>query len=285
MGTVAEVAVLHEDSREAHRAIDAALEELRRVERTMTRHRSDSEVGRANENALRKAVPVGAETATVLEEALRWAECSGGRFDPCLGRLTALWDVGFRSSPPDEADVGRLTGDDLFRFLEVERGYGSHTVRFHDPRIALDLGGIGKGYAVDRAVRALRELGIEHGLVNAGGDLYAMGRSEDGDAWRVGVQSPANPGRLLTTLDVSDIAIATSGDYMQYFDHDGRRYHHLVDPRTGAPRMNGLHGVTVSAADCMTADAAATTVFGAGRESGRRLLAESAPDARILVVA
>jgi thiamine biosynthesis lipoprotein len=103
--------------------------------------------------------------------------------------------------------------------------------------------------------------------------------------WRVGVQSPAQPDRLLTTLDVSDTAIATSGDYMQYFEHNGRRYHHLVDPRTGAPRRSAIHGVTVSATDCMTADAAATTVFGAGRDSGVRILAQSAPEARVVVVA
>jgi len=125
-----------------------------------------------------------------------------------------------------------------------------------------DLGGIAKGYGVDRAVGALRDKRIENGLVNVGGDLYALGVSEDGDPWRVGVRSAQDPTRLATTLTLSDRAVATSGDYEQFFRHRGEHYHHLLDPATGAPRKTRAHSLTVTAATCMTADAAATARFG-----------------------
>jgi thiamine biosynthesis lipoprotein len=126
----------------------------------------------------------------------------------------------------------------------------------------IDLGGIAKGYGVDQAVVALREWGIEDALVNVGGDLYAMGRSEDGNPWRIGIRSPENVHRLVASFELTDAAVATSGDYLQYFEYHGRRYHHLLDPATGAPLATGMHSITTQADDCITADAAATACFG-----------------------
>src|SRR5690606_13732097 len=127
--------------------------------------------------------------------------------------------------------------------------------------LALDLGGIAKGYSVDRAVDALRRHGIEHALVNVGGDLYALGRSPDGDPWQIGVRAAAAPQQLAGTIALTDAAVATSGDYEQFFTHGGRVYHHLLDPATAAPRASSLHSVTVQAASCMSADAAATAAL------------------------
>ena len=125
----------------------------------------------------------------------------------------------------------------------------------------MDLGGIAKGYGVDRAVAALRAHGIEHGLVNVGGDLYALGERPDGSAWRVGVRDARDPTRIERTLELSNAAVATSGDYEQFFDHAGRRYHHLLDPRTGEPIQTRTHSVTIVQPTCMQADAAATASF------------------------
>ena len=145
-------------------------------------------------------------------------------------------------------------------------------VRLTDRDAAIDLGGIAKGYAVDRAADALRRRGIARGIVNVGGDLYAIGRSEDGDPWRVGIRSPADPGGLIGTLDVADAAVATSGDYERFFEYRGRRYHHLLDPETAAPRVSAAHSVTIRASSCMDADAAATAVFGRDRADATRVL-------------
>jgi thiamine biosynthesis lipoprotein len=282
MGTIGEIAVVHRDSRYAHRAIDAAIAELREVERTMTRFTSTSDIGRANLGAAVEPVPVSRMTATVLEEGIRWAEASDGAFDPCIGMAVELWDVSNRREPPPVGEVRRLARHGLYRGLTVDTWRGEPVVRFTEADVRLDLGGIGKGYGVDRAVDALREWGIERALVNVGGDLYGMGESEDGDPWHVGIRSPENPAELAGTLEVADQAVATSGDYLQFFKYGNRRYHHLLDPATGAPRQSQAHSVTVTADRCMTADAAATAVFGMPEVRAEGLLKVRAAEARVV---
>ncbi len=247
----------------------------------MTRFNDGSDVGRANRLAAAEAVSITPETAHVLEASLRWSEASEGAFDPCLGRTIALWDVGHRHAPPAPEQVASLAGRRLYRALEVGRWRGAPVVRLHDGDAAIDLGGIAKGYGVDRAVEALRAYGIRNGLVNVGGDLYALGVSEDGDAWTVGIQSPDDPDRLVDTLEVEDAAVATSGDYVQYFQHGGRRYHHLLDPSTGEPNGSAMRSITIVSDTCLEADAAGTALFGMAESRGRELLASCAPGACI----
>jgi FAD:protein FMN transferase len=264
MGTAAELAISHRDERYAHAALDAAANELRRVEALLTRFRADSDVGRINAAARGEAVRISGEAGDVIADALRWAAASGGRFDPALGLAVELWDVQRRRVPPPAAAVRRFAGRALHRSIDVERAAAGAVVVRREDDVALDLGGIGKGYGVDRAVAVLREWGIAHALVNAGGDLYALGVAPDGEAWRVGVRSAHAPGGIAATLAVSDAAIATSGDYEQHFEHDGRRFHHLLDPATGEPALALVHSLTVQAPTCIVADAAATALFGAG---------------------
>lgn len=282
MGTVAELAVVHRDAGQAQAAIDAAIEALRGVDRAMTRHADASEVGRVNLRAQARPVAVSAATAAVLREALAWAETSEGAFDPCIGRAIRLWDVTGRTAPPPEPAVRRLAGRRLYRALDLDRWRGQSVVRFTDRDVALDLGGIAKGHGVDRAVDALRAAGITQAVVGAGGDLYALGTAADGGPWRIGIRSPHDPERLAGEIDVSDAAVATSGDYLQYFTHGGRRYHHILDPLTAEPRLTPVHSVTVTASSCLHADTAATTVY--GMEAGRaaRVLAARAPGARVV---
>ena len=285
MGTVAEVAVLHDDVRHAHLAIDAAMAELQRLERTMTRFAATSDLGRANLGAARAPVAVSADTALVVAAALRWAEATDGAFDPAIGGAVALWDVTHRQAPPPEAAVKRLAGLRLHRQVELDRNHGTSVLRYHAPEVQLDLGAIGKGHAVDRAAAMLRDWGIGRALVNVGGDLYAVGTGPDGEAWRVGIQDPGAPGdptALLGTVEVADAAIATSGTYAQYFRSEGRIYHHLLDPATGAPRRTLTRSLTVRADRCIDADAAATALFGMGRGEAAQVLARVAPEAVVL---
>lgn len=282
MGTMAEFVVVHDDVRLAHAAIDDAIRELQSVDRSMSHFRRDSDIGRVNLSGGAKAVTVCAATATVLRESIRWAELSAGRFDPCLGRATALWHVGDRRLPPSPAEVQRFAGERAYRELELDLGASEPRVLLRSTELAIDLGGIAKGYGVDRAVDALRGSGITDALVSAGGDLYALGRSENGDAWRIGVRDPYDPSAFATTLAVTDRAVATSGDYFQYFDYGGRRYHHLLDPATGEPRRSRIHSVTVAAATCMDADAAATTVFGCEPAPAQALLDKARSGAELV---
>ena len=282
MGTLGEIAVAGRDPVLARAAIDAAFDELHAVERVMTRFAPASDVGRANGGAAIEAVTVSAATAAVLREALAWAVTTDGRFDPCLGRVVTLWDVAHRHAPPAAGAMRRLASRRFYRHLDVDSWRGRPAVRFTDPEVAIDLGGIACGYGVDRAVRALRRHGIAQGLVNVGGDVYALGTSPDGDAWEVGIQSPADPTRVIARVSVRDGAVATSGDYMQFFVYRGVRYHHLLDPATAAPRRTPMHSVTVAAATCLEADAATTAVFGMSDEDAARLLAARANGAVVV---
>jgi FAD:protein FMN transferase len=277
MGTTADLAVVHADERYAQAAIDAAIRELTRVDRLMSRFRSDSDIGRANAAPPRTRVAVDPATASVLLAAIRWAEATDGRFDPCLARAVELWGIDARKTPPSPLEVHRFAGRRLYRTLDIEAA----GVVLHDRDTAIDLGGIAKGYGVDRAVAVLREWGIAHALVNAGGDLYALGSAPGGEAWNVGIRDPHVPGAIAGTLRIADAAVATSGSYEQYFVHEGKRYHHLLDAATGAPRQSPLSSVTIIADCCTTADAAATAVFGADEESAARIMRAGDGGARI----
>lgn len=282
MGTIAEIAVRHRDERWAQRAIDAALAELRRVDRTMTRFSANSDIGRTNGAAGRYGVPISDDTATVLVAALAWAEASDGRFDPCLGRMSELWHVDTRQAPPTAEELKTAAPGNHYRSLGVDRGGSVARASLDRGNVAVDLGGIGKGYGVDLAAQALRDQGIFHALVNVGGDLVALGVDENEEPWRVGVRSPDHLDEVVEVLHVSDRAVATSGDYLQYFRYGGRRYHHLLDPRTGEPRSTGMRSLTVEAASCMAADAAATTLFGADQATAGEVLGRVASDARVV---
>jgi thiamine biosynthesis lipoprotein len=281
MGTVAEVTIAHPDRDQAEAAIDFAFDRLRWVDRTMSRYQPASDIGRANAGAASRPVAVDPATAMVVSQALRWGLASAGAYDPGMARVSDIWDVGSRSEPPDVAQYQRLAGRHFYRHVGVDRHRGAPVLTYDDPEVGLDLGGIAKGYAVDLAIEALRSAGIRDAVVNAGGDLYAMGRSADGDPWRVGVRSPVDPSRIDREIALSDEAVATSGDYFQGFDYRGRRYHHILDGATAEPRLASSHTVTVRAARCLDADAGATAVFGLDPANAERILHAAVPGTRL----
>jgi thiamine biosynthesis lipoprotein len=176
------------------------------------------------------------------------------------------------------ADAGR---GNHFDALEVERTGSVARAAVTRAGVAVDLGGIAKGYGVDLAAQALRDHGIFNALVNVGGDLVALGVDENDDPWRVGVRSPDHLEQVVEVLHVSDRAVATSGDYLQYFQFGGRRYHHLLAPVSGEPRRTAMRSLTIEAASCMDADGAATALFGAAGPAARTILQRGAAGARV----
>ena len=281
MGTIARFAVVHRDEARAHAAIDGASAELLWVERVMTRFTATSDVGRANRLARRDGVVVTPETAQVTAEALRWADAMDGRYDPALGAVARLWDVGNRHEPPPDDRVAELAARRFHRAVEVGTSAGRSMLRLHDAGAQLDLGSIAKGFGVDRAVAALRRHGIESALVVAGGDLYALGAAPDGEPWEIGIQSPTDERALAGTLRLTDRAVATSGTYRQFFRHRGRRYHHLMDPITARPRATAMQSLTIVADSVMHADAATTALFGLGEAEIAAELARRLPGATL----
>ena len=278
MGTIAEIVASGLRTDRAEAAIDAAMRELTAVDLTMSRFRPESDIGRVNREAHLHPIVVSAATAEVVREGLRWAAASDGGFDPAIGRVVELWDVNHHDAPPPDERVHRLAGRHFHHLVEVGTERGAPAIAFSSDEVHLDLGGIAKGWGVDRAAAVLRDRGVTSALVDVGGDLVAIGASPDGSPWRVGVRDPDDPRGIATTLDATDCAIATSGDYEQFFRYRGTRYHHLMDPATASPARRGLHSATVRAARCLDADAGATTAFTLSPMDAARALATRGAD-------
>lgn len=264
------VRVRADDARAARGAIDAAFDELERVARALDWFDSTSAAGRPLGALAEAGSADEAEIARVLEVALDVARASDGAFDPTIRPLTALW--GFEGEPrvPPAESLAAARARVGHARVRVEGG----RVIAEDPGLLLDLGGVAKGYAVDRAVETLRASpGVRGALVAAGGDIRAFGRGPRRGAWTVGLAHPRAPDAVAARFPLADGAISTSGDDQRAFERDGVRYHHILDPKTGMPARASV-SATVFAPTGTEADALATAAFVLGPEAGKRLLAE-----------
>ncbi len=261
MDTLVTVTVGGLPEAEARAAAAAAFGAMEAVDREMARRQGTPlwDLNRAGGGPVRPA------TREVLDAALAWARRTRGAFDPTVGRLLDLWDIPSGPHPPpspDEVD-GALehVGWDRVRLGPAGVDLGGTEV---------DLGGIAKGYAIDRAAEALRARGARDFIVNAGGDLYVSGSRGD-RPWRIGIQHPRGPQEFLRVVAPMQGALVTSGDYERFYVWDGERIHHILDPRTGYP-ARGCRSVTVWAPTALDADALATAAFVLGPEDGLALL-------------
>lgn len=274
MGTIIEISICHSEERQAQFVLQKAFEEMARIENMMSQYREGSEVSRINAQPYDHPVKVSEELFGLLQTSARDNAVSQGAFDITVGPLMKLWPFYKEEiklpSRQEILDALRSVGTDKIKFNAKEK-----TVRFTQPDMALDLGGIAKGYAVDRAIRVIKAAGVKCALVNAGGDLYALGKKPDGKKWRMGVQHPRKLDRLVCAFDIEDTAIATSGDYERFFIKEGRRYCHILNPKTGIPASESV-SVTIQANDATQADALATAVFVLGPEKGL-VLVEKTP--------
>jgi len=249
-----EVQVFARDPAIARRAADAAIADVLRIEAKYSRYLDASVTTRINRAAGEASVPIDAETRALLDYAQRCHELSGGLFDITAGVLRRAWD--FRKKPPQLPDARALAAARaLIGWKSVERSDAS--VRLPRRGMEIDFGGIGKEYAADRAATILQDEGVGHALVNLAGDVRAVGTQPDGVPWRVGIRHPRREGGVIAYVELAGGAVATSGDYERYFDLDGRRYCHILDPRTGMPVAH-WQSVSVVAPLCVVAGSCAT---------------------------
>lgn len=275
MGTMVEITVMPPDEQ----AIEAAFEEMKKVDTLMSTYKENSEVSilnREGENHL------STETLQVIGEAINFSEITGGAFDITCKPLINLWKKAKKEqvipSPQEIKEALSLVGYEKIKILPE-----GDVVRFKQKGMQIDLGGIAKGYAVDRAIEALRKNGIRRALVNAGGDLYALGNGPGGEKWKVGIQDPREEDKLLGIIKVKDVGVATSGDYQRYFTIEGKRLSHIVNPKTGQTVQDVPMSVTVIAPHATTTDALATGVFVLGPQKGMELI-ESLPQVEGMIV-
>ncbi len=268
MGTTVSVELWHEEAAAGRAAADEVMAEYHRVNALLSTYITDSVLSHINREAHAAPVVIDAEVYALLERALEMSRLSDGAFDITFDSVGHHYDFRAGRVPDDdERETGLATLDWRLVRLDPERS----TVEFAAEGVRLNLGGIGKGYAIERGAEILRARGIEHALLNAGGDSRVVG-DRRGQPWVVGIRDPRDRDRVVARLPLVDEAISTSGDYERYFEHEGARHHHILDPFSGRP-AEGVRSATVIGPDATLADALSTTVFVLGVERGMRLVA------------
>lgn len=269
MGTMVEITAIGSKS-DCQQAVKLAFEEFKRIDNLMSVYDKDSEISRINRAAGESAVQVSADTLAVIDQSLRFARLTGGALDITIAPLMELW--GFRNAATRVPLDGELKEKlSLVDYKEVIVDADRSTVKLGSPGMQIDVNGIAKGYAVDRAILLLKDAGLRSALVNAGGDIYGLGSPPGKGSWRIGIRHPRRIAELLGTLELKDKAVATSGDYENSFQVDGKRYCHIMDASTGQP-VEGIMSVTIVANSTVEADALATAVFPLGAANGMKLI-------------
>ncbi|HVH88907.1 MAG TPA: FAD:protein FMN transferase [Terriglobales bacterium] len=283
MGTVFTIYLYVESDSYAEASFETAFEEIERLDETLSNYRPSSELSRINRLAGRQAVTTDPEVFSLLETALRYSSETEGAFDVTVGPLMRAWGF-FRGQGlfPDAEEL-RLAREKT-GFEKVQLAQNVRTVSFAVPDMEIDLGAIGKGYAVDRAGAVLREAGVSAALIDAGSStLYAMDAPPGQDGWRVHVPDPLYRSRHIASLTLRNESISTSGNYEKFFQLGDRKYCHVMDPRTGVP-VEGVLQATLVAADGVTSDALSNAMFVMGSGAGSELLARLAGSRGIWVL-
>jgi thiamine biosynthesis lipoprotein len=266
MGTRIYVEIWSDDDTRGEAAIDAVMDEMRHIDDSMSTYKPTSEVSKVNALAAQQAVPISQELFKLLTTALEYSRITEGAFDITYASVGYMYDFRERKRPSEQQIQAALPA---INYQHVILDTSSQTVHFSQPGVRIDLGGIAKGYSVDRGIEILRGLGYTHALVNAGGDSRVIG-DRFGRPWIVGIRHPDHPEQVITRIPLVDAAFSTSGDYERYFDENGVRYHHIIDPHTGHSASK-VRSATVIASTATRTDGLSKTAFVLGPEEALRI--------------
>jgi FAD:protein FMN transferase len=280
MGTLVTITSVARTEAVAQAAATAGFAEIRRLEEILSTWIPTSELSRVNASAGVTPVRVSPETLTVVQRAMQVAEMTGGGFNIAIGPAVDAWNVIEGQRIPTESELDALRP--LVNLQAVRADVRAQTIFLEKAGMRIDVGGIGKGYAADQAIDALRSAGAIAGVVALSGDIKTFGRLPDGKMFPVGIQHPREDGSVLVWIELQDEAISTAGDYERFFERDGVRYHHILDPRTLQPARS-CQSVTVIAHEGVWADGLDTGIFVMGAELGMRLV-EALPDVEAIIV-
>lgn len=280
MGTLVTVTAVASDKNVGDGAVQAAFDEIKRLEQLLSTWRSNSELSQVNAEAGRRPVQVSRETLQLIIRALDIAELTHGGFNIALGPAIEAWSVTERQHIPEKEELGRLKP--LVDWTRVQINRQERTIYLPHKGMRIDVGGIGKGYAADRAVEQMKRAGAIGGVVALSGDIKTFGIFPGRSGFPVGIRHPRQEGALIAMIDLMDEAISTAGDYERFFERDGIRYHHILDPQTLWPARL-CQSVTVIAKEGTVADGLDTGIFVLGPEQGMALV-ERLPNVEAIII-
>jgi thiamine biosynthesis lipoprotein len=279
MGTQVSITVVAPTAAQGEAAIDAGMAEVRRFDAMMSLYKDGSEITRVNLAAGKQPVKVSREMIEAVEQAAEISRRSGGVFDVTIGPLVVLWQMRLKEGKvPSDAEISRVRPLVNFRNITIDKK--NSTIFLKRPGMIMDLGGM-KGYIADQTADLIKRRGIRNALIALAGDIWALGHREDGKPWRIGVQHPREKDRTLAVLELSDKYVCTSGDYERFLIKEKKRYHHIIDPRTGKP-SNGVISVTLVGNKGALIDPLAKVPFILGVEKGLGLVREYGAEAIIV---
>jgi FAD:protein FMN transferase len=283
MGTRIFVELWSEDDAQSRQrgeqAIDAVMDEMRHIDETMSVYKPTSEISRVNDLAAKQPVKISHELFQLLTTALEYSRITEGAFDITYASVGYMYDFRERKRPTEEQIQSALPA---INYRHVLLDAATSSVRFSQPGVRIDLGGIAKGFAVDQGIDILLARGYKHALVNAGGDSRVIG-DRFGKPWIIGIRHPDHPDQIITRVPLTDSAFSTSGDYERYFDEGGVRYHHIIDPHTGHSASK-VRSATVIAPTATRTDGLSKTAFVLGPDEAIRIY-NSLPDVDAILVA
>jgi thiamine biosynthesis lipoprotein len=270
MGTAFELIAVGNSQEKAQKSIQAGIEEIQRIERLISSWEANSQTSNINRNAGIRAVKVDEELFNLIKRSLKISQLTRGAFDISFASLDHPFIFDGQSHPlPDQATLA--TSIQKIDFNKIILDEANQTVFLKEKGMKIGFGGIGKGYAANKAIAIMREYDLLGIVVNASGDIRAWGKNEQNMNWKVAITDPNDPWKSIGNLTLGNLAVVTSGDYEKYFTHEGKRYAHIINPKTGMP-TSGIQSVTIVCPDAEIADALATSVFVLGKNEGLELI-------------
>ncbi|MGM0411585.1 MAG: FAD:protein FMN transferase [Bacillota bacterium] len=256
----------------AKKALEASFDRMEEIENQMSKTIKESDVYKINKNAENNWVKVDKGTFKVIKKAVEYAKITEGKFDPSISPLVDAWGIGTENAKvPDENEI--VKNKSLVNYENILLDSENNRVKFSKKGMAIDLGGIVKGYAADEVRKVLKSYNIKSAFVNLGGNVLTVGSKEDGSLWKIGIQDPRkNRGSVMAALEMKDKTVVTSGNYERYFEEDGVIYHHILNPETGKPTRNNLLSVSIITDDSFEADVLSTSIFIMGLDKGKELI-------------
>lgn len=270
MGSRFEITAVTSDDWKAKAAIEAGIEEIKRIEKLISSWDPNSQTSEINRNAGSKEVKVDRELFNLIRRSKKVSDLTHGAFDISYASMDKIWkfDGSMKQMPDSNAVAGSVS---KINYKDIILNKEKQTVFLKNKGMKIGFGAIGKGYAANKALEVMSKMGLDGALVNASGDLISWGKDEDGKDWRIGISNPKEKDKIFSWLTIGENAIVTSGNYEKYVTFSGKRYSHIIDPRTGYP-VSGLSSVTIICPNAELADALATSVFVLGAKSGMQLI-------------